>query len=43
MFRTQDLSLVKAYLVRQLGKILEGRVPVPDLMFGKEVKLGRYR
>ncbi|KAF9091413.1 DNA polymerase zeta, partial [Mortierella sp. GBA35] len=42
MFRTQDLSLVKAYLVRQLGKILEGRVPVPDLMFGKEVKLGRY-
>ncbi|KAG0296197.1 DNA polymerase zeta [Linnemannia gamsii] len=42
MFRTQDVSLVKAYLVRQLGKILEGRVPVPDLMFGKEVKLGRY-
>ncbi|KAF9150775.1 DNA polymerase zeta [Linnemannia schmuckeri] len=42
MFRTQDLSLVKAYLVRQLGKILEGRVPVPDLMFGKEVKLGKY-
>ncbi|KAF9906258.1 DNA polymerase zeta [Linnemannia zychae] len=42
MFRTQDLSLVKSYLVRQLGKILEGRVPVPDLMFGKEVKLGRY-
>ncbi|KAK3840796.1 MAG: DNA polymerase zeta subunit [Linnemannia gamsii] len=42
MFRTQDLSLVKSYLVRQLGKILEGRIPVPDLMFGKEVKLGRY-
>ncbi|KAF9551467.1 DNA polymerase zeta [Mortierella hygrophila] len=42
MFRTQDLSLVKAYLVRQLGKILGGHVPVPDLMFGKEVKLGKY-
>ncbi|KAG0330369.1 DNA polymerase zeta [Dissophora globulifera] len=42
MFRTQDLSLVKSYFVRQLGKILEGRVPVPDLMFGKEVRMGGY-
>ncbi|CAO3569276.1 unnamed protein product [Mortierella alpina] len=42
MFRTQDLSLVKAYFVRQLGKILEGRIPVPDLMFGKEVRMGGY-
>ncbi|KAG0258762.1 DNA polymerase zeta [Mortierella polycephala] len=42
MFRTQDLSQVKAYFVRQLSRILEGRVPVPDLMFGKEVRMGRY-
>ncbi|KAF8940450.1 DNA polymerase zeta [Dissophora ornata] len=42
MFRTQDLSQVKTYFVRQLGKILEGRVPVPDLMFGKEVRMGSY-
>ncbi|KAF9185070.1 DNA polymerase zeta [Haplosporangium sp. Z 11] len=42
MFRTQDLSQVKAYVVRQLSRILEGRVPVPDLMFGKEVRMGRY-
>ncbi|KAF9914040.1 DNA polymerase zeta [Lobosporangium transversale] len=42
MFRTKDLSLVKSYLVRQMGKILEGRVPVPDLMFGKEVRMGSY-
>ncbi|KAF9115818.1 DNA polymerase zeta [Mortierella sp. AM989] len=42
MFRTQDLSLVKSYFVRQLGKILEGRVPVPDLMFGKEVRMSSY-
>ncbi|KAF9965079.1 DNA polymerase zeta [Mortierella alpina] len=42
MFRTQDLSLVKAYFVRQLGKILEGRIAVPDLMFGKEVRMGGY-
>ncbi|KAF9574465.1 DNA polymerase zeta [Mortierella alpina] len=40
--KTQDLSLVKAYFVRQLGKILEGRIPVPDLMFGKEVRMGGY-
>jgi len=43
MFRTQDLSQVKSYFVRQLGKILDGRVPVPDLMFGKEVRMGGYR
>ncbi|KAG0245565.1 hypothetical protein B0O80DRAFT_502930 [Mortierella sp. GBAus27b] len=42
MFRTQDLSLVKSYFVRQLAKILEGRVPIPDLMFGKEVRIGGY-
>ncbi|KAI1320530.1 DNA polymerase zeta [Mortierella claussenii] len=42
MFKTKDLSLVKTYLVRQLGKILEGRAPVPDLMFGKEVRMGGY-
>ena len=43
MFRTQDLSQVKSYFVRQLGKILDDRVPVPDLMFGKEVRMGKYR
>ncbi|KAG0031787.1 DNA polymerase zeta [Podila clonocystis] len=42
MFRTQDLSQVKTYFVRQLTKLLEGRIPVPDLMFGKEVKMDRY-
>ncbi|KAG0078495.1 DNA polymerase zeta, partial [Podila epicladia] len=42
MFRTQDLSQVKTYFVRQLTKILEGRIPVPDLMFGKEVRMDRY-
>ncbi|KAF9438287.1 DNA polymerase zeta [Entomortierella beljakovae] len=40
--KTQDLSQVKTYLIRQLAKILEGRVPVPDLMFGKEVRLSSY-
>ncbi|KAF9396063.1 DNA polymerase zeta [Podila verticillata] len=42
MFRTQDLSQVKTYFVRQLTKILEGRIPVPDMMFGKEVRMDRY-
>ncbi|KAF9430485.1 DNA polymerase zeta [Podila epigama] len=40
--KTQDLSSVKSYFVRQLTKILDGRIPVPDLMFGKAVKMERY-
>ncbi|KAG0225642.1 DNA polymerase zeta, partial [Actinomortierella wolfii] len=42
MFRTQDLSQVKAYLIRQWSKILQGRCAVTDFMFGKEVRLGSY-
>ena len=43
LFRTKDISLVKAYLYRQWGKIIEGRVSKQDFIIAKEVKLGTYR
>eukprot|EP00160_Parvularia_atlantis_P000588 Unigene10475_Nuclearia_a/m.32015 Unigene10475_Nuclearia_a/g.32015 ORF Unigene10475_Nuclearia_a/g.32015 Unigene10475_Nuclearia_a/m.32015 type:complete len:326 (+) Unigene10475_Nuclearia_a:4247-5224(+) len=42
LFRTQDLSEIKAYLQRQWVKILNGRVSVQDFVFSKEVRLGTY-
>lgn len=42
LFRTQDLSLVKAYCQRQWLKILQGQVSLQDFVFAKEVKLGSY-
>lgn len=42
LFRTQDLSLVKAYCQRQWLKILQGKISLQDLVFAKEVKLGSY-
>uniref|UniRef100_A0A7I4D3U3 DNA polymerase zeta catalytic subunit n=1 Tax=Physcomitrium patens TaxID=3218 RepID=A0A7I4D3U3_PHYPA len=42
LFETQDLSQVKAYLQRQWGKIISGRVSLRDFVFAKEVRLGTY-
>lgn len=42
LFRTSDLSQVKAYFLRQCTKILSGRVSVQDFAFAREVKLGTY-
>ena len=42
LFRTQDLSLVKAYCQRQWMKILQGKISIQDFTFAKEVKLGSY-
>ncbi|KAE9987820.1 hypothetical protein EG327_003611 [Venturia inaequalis] len=42
LFRTQDLSQVKAYFQSQCSKIMQGRVSVQDFLFAKEVKLGTY-
>ncbi|KAG0605129.1 hypothetical protein M758_9G034000 [Ceratodon purpureus] len=42
LFETQDLSQVKAYLQRQWGKIVSGRVSLRDFVFAKEVRLGTY-
>ncbi|KAF1966944.1 DNA polymeras-like protein zeta catalytic subunit [Bimuria novae-zelandiae CBS 107.79] len=42
LFRTSDLSQVKAYFRSQCTKIMEGRVSIQDFLFAKEVKLGTY-
>ncbi|GAB7359547.1 hypothetical protein MBLNU230_g6735t1 [Neophaeotheca triangularis] len=42
LFRTADLSQVKAYFQAQCTKILTGRYSVQDFCFAKEVKLGTY-
>ena len=43
LFATRDASLVKAYLLRQLTKVLRGTVRVGDFVLAKEVRLGTYR
>ncbi|KAJ3013423.1 DNA polymerase zeta [Thoreauomyces humboldtii] len=42
LFRTKDLSEVKAYVYRQFKKILENRISLQDFIIAKEVKLGTY-
>lgn len=42
MFKTMDLSALKTYLVRQWISMFEGRAPVSDYIFAKEVRLGTY-
>ena len=37
-----DLSAVKDYMLRGMRKVLEGRAPVADYVFTKEVRLGTY-
>ncbi|KAI3694970.1 hypothetical protein L1987_77956 [Smallanthus sonchifolius] len=41
-FENQEISKVKAYLVRQWSRILSGRVSIQDFIFAKEVRLGTY-
>lgn len=43
LFRTRDMSQVKAAVVEACGKTLSGEVSLRECMFSKEVKLGRYR
>ncbi|KAF2132340.1 hypothetical protein P153DRAFT_335156 [Dothidotthia symphoricarpi CBS 119687] len=42
LFRTADLSQVKAYFQDQCAKIMQGRISIQDFLFAKEVKLGSY-
>ncbi|EPQ27522.1 uncharacterized protein PFL1_05060 [Pseudozyma flocculosa PF-1] len=42
LFRSRDLSAVKAFCQRQFRKIIEGRVSIQDFIFAKEVRLGSY-
>ncbi|AAS50267.2 AAL099Cp [Eremothecium gossypii ATCC 10895] len=43
LFRTKDLSQLKAYIVNQFWKIMTGSVPIGDFCFSKEVRLGFYK
>ncbi|KAI5797011.1 hypothetical protein FPQ18DRAFT_386572 [Pyronema domesticum] len=42
LFRTGDVSKVKAYCIEQWGKIQREQVGVGDFVFAKEVKMGTY-
>ncbi|KAK7205599.1 DNA polymerase zeta, catalytic subunit [Myxozyma melibiosi] len=42
LFRTSDLSAVKAYFTEQCTKIMSGDVSIQDFCFSKAVKLGTY-
>ena len=42
LFRTADLSQIKAYFQAQCRKIMTGKFSVQDFCFAKEVKLGTY-
>ena len=42
LFVNRDLSMVKTFLQRQLAKLMAGRLPIRDLMFAKETRLGTY-
>ncbi|ORY46574.1 DNA/RNA polymerase [Rhizoclosmatium globosum] len=43
LFRTQDMSELKAYLYRQWDKIMSNRVALNDLIIATEFKLKNYR
>ena len=43
LFRTQDLSEIKAYCQQSWEKILADKVSIQDLIFAREVRLGTYR
>ncbi|KXS22183.1 DNA/RNA polymerase [Gonapodya prolifera JEL478] len=42
LFRTQDISLVKSFVVRQFSKIVAGKVSLQDFIIAKEIRLGTY-
>ncbi|KAF8629703.1 hypothetical protein AX15_003320 [Amanita polypyramis BW_CC] len=43
LFRSQDLSKIKAYCYRSWAKLFDDRASVRDFIFSKEVKMGTYR
>lgn len=42
LFRTSDLSKVKAFFQAQCSKIMRGKISIQDFCFAREVKLGTY-
>lgn len=43
LFRSKDLSKVKAYCYENWTRLLENRISVQDFIFAKEVRIGTYR
>ncbi|KAJ2195574.1 DNA polymerase zeta [Coemansia sp. RSA 530] len=42
LFGSNDLSLVKAYVVDQISQMLRGKVPVHEFIIAKEVRINTY-
>ncbi|KAJ2480659.1 DNA polymerase zeta [Coemansia sp. RSA 2131] len=42
LFGSNDLSLVKTYVVDQISQILRGKVPVHEFIIAKEVRINTY-
>eukprot|EP00916_Digyalum_oweni_P007309 GHVL01012346.1.p1 GENE.GHVL01012346.1~~GHVL01012346.1.p1 ORF type:complete len:898 (+),score=282.58 GHVL01012346.1:248-2695(+) len=42
IFKKQDISYIKSYLLNEYHKILSGKINIKDFIFHKEVKLGNY-
>ncbi|CAK7902262.1 DNA polymerase zeta catalytic subunit [[Candida] anglica] len=43
LFETQNLSLIKKYVMDQFHKVMINKVPVMDFCFAKEVRHGTYK
>lgn len=43
LFRHQNVSEIKRYMVNEWSKMLEGKVSIQDFVVAQEVKLGSYR
>ncbi|KAJ2495941.1 DNA polymerase zeta [Coemansia sp. RSA 1972] len=42
LFGSNDLSLVKAYVVDQISQMLRGKVPIHEFIIAKEVRINTY-
>ena len=42
LFHTKDLSLLKRYVQRNVAKLRSNKLPLQDLVFAKETRLGTY-
>ncbi|KAJ2659947.1 DNA polymerase zeta, partial [Coemansia sp. RSA 1200] len=42
LFRENDLSLVKSFVVAQITKVLRREIPMEEFMIAKEVRLSKY-
>ncbi|KAJ2001128.1 DNA polymerase zeta, partial [Coemansia thaxteri] len=42
LFKTNDLSLVRAYVTSEITKLLRGELPLHDYIIAKEARMGTY-